>query len=55
MINVFIRGPLENQHVEGQPSLKELNIKQKYENINKIYDWSAFALDPMLIFQLIKI
>ena len=27
VINVFIGGPLENQLVEGQPSLKELNMK----------------------------
>ena len=33
VINVFIGGPLENQLVEGQPSLKELNMKyMKYEN-----------------------
>ena len=31
VINVFIGGPLENQLFEGQPSLKELNMK--YENI----------------------
>ena len=31
VINVFIGGPLENQLVEGQPSLKELNMK--YMNI----------------------
>ena len=34
VINVFIGGPLENQLVEGQPSLKELNMK--YE----IYRWT---------------
>ena len=27
VINVFIGGPLGNQLVEGQPSLKELNMK----------------------------
>ena len=27
VINVFIGGPLENQLVEGQHSLKELNMK----------------------------
>ena len=32
VINVFIGGPLENQLVEGQPSLKELKMKyEKYE------------------------
>ena len=31
VINVFIGGPLENQLVEGQPSLKELNMKYEYE------------------------
>ena len=33
VINVFIGGPLENQLVEGQPSLKELNMK--YKNMPK--------------------
>ena len=33
VIDVFIGGPLENQLVEGQPSLKELNMKiYIYEN-----------------------
>ena len=30
VINAFIGGPLENQLVEGQPSLKELYMKYKY-------------------------
>ena len=43
VINVFIGGPLENQLVEGQPSLKELNIyiniyTYKYK-IYKIYKY----------------
>ena len=36
VINVFIGGPLENQLVEGQPSLKELNMKYmkiRYANV----------------------
>ena len=32
----FYRRALENQHVEGQPSLKELNMK--YETINMKYE-----------------
>ena len=32
VINIFIGGPLENQLVEGQPSLKELNMKYEYES-----------------------
>ena len=40
VINVFIGGPLENQPVEGQPSLKELDTKynmkyKKYINIEQ--------------------
>ena len=42
VINVFIGGPLENQLVEGQPSLKELNMK--YININKYKNTRADAL-----------
>ena len=35
VISVFIGGPLENQLVEGQPSLKESNMKINiYININ---------------------
>ena len=34
VINVFIGGPLENQLVEGQPSLKELNMKYRYINMS---------------------
>ena len=33
VINVFIGGPLENQLVEGQPSLKELNMKYEIYEI----------------------
>ena len=33
VIDAFIEGPLENHLVEGQPSLKELNMK-KYEIYN---------------------
>ena len=38
VINVFIGGPLENQLVEGQPSLKELNMK-KYNIKYKYMKW----------------
>ena len=44
VINVFIGGPLENQLVEGQPSLKELNIK--YENMRYVINSHG---DPFVI------
>ena len=30
-MNLKLGGPLANQLVEGQPSLKELNMKYEYE------------------------
>ena len=46
MINVFIGGPLENQLVEGQPSLKELNMKYEYE-IQVVFTIPMVTISPV--------
>ena len=40
VISIFIGGPLENQLVEGQPSLKEFkwNEINRYSNDNRVDD-----------------
>ena len=42
---VIIGGPLENQLVEGQPSLKELNMKYEYksEPPSFVFDYGGMA------------
>ena len=47
VINVFIGGTLENQLVEGQLSLKELNMK--YEIYMKQYAIILFRSVPLYI------
>ena len=43
VINVFIGGILENQLVEGQPSVKELNMKYEIDAMIQFEDVSCFV------------
>ena len=58
VINVFIGGPIENQLVEGQPSLKELDMniyeKHSFKSRKKRARYQCRWSDPRMLAVIIR-